>query len=317
MTSYNYKDILLQPKFSNLDSRSQANTRVDLGGFSFRLPIIPANMKTVVDEELCVWLAERDYFYVMHRFNVDTVKFVEDMKNRHLVSSISLGVNADSFQTVNDLVAKQLYPDFVSIDIAHGHCIKMQKMLEHVKVMMPDTFVIAGNVCTPDGVTFLEQCGADAISAGIGPGSVCTTKLKTGFSHPQFSAVLECCKVAKKPIIADGGIEHNGDIAKALVAGATMVMAGGIFAGHDESPGRSIIQVENGHEIHYKEFFGSASEHNKGEKKNVEGRRMLIPLKGPLIDTIVEITQDLQSSISYAGGHDLSAFNNVEWVVVH
>lgn len=147
--------------------------------------------------------------------------------------------------------------------------------------------------------------------------SVCTTKLKTGFSCPQFSAVLKCAAVANKPVVADGGIEHNGDIAKALAAGADMVMAGGIFAGFDESPGNTVEFTEHGHTVKRKEYFGSASEHNKGEKKNVEGRKIFVDYRGPIADKFKEIKEDLQSSISYSGGNDLSAFNGVKWVVIH
>lgn len=149
--------------------------------------------------------------------------------------------------------------------------------------------------------------------------SVCTTKLNTGFSRPQFSAVLDCATNANVPIIADGGIEHNGDIAKALVAGATMVMAGGIFAGHIESPGEILTLCdEHGNEYARKKvYYGSASEHNKGHKRNIEGRKILIDLKGPVKNKYDEITQDLQSSISYAGGHCLRDLLRTKWVIVH
>jgi len=315
--SYNYKDILLQPKYTELNSRSDADTSCKFGPKTFRLPVVPANMKTVIDEDLAIWLAKNDYFYVMHRFNVDQVKFCKKMLHNNLYTSISLGVNEDSYNTINEMKMHDIKPDYITVDIAHGHCLKMKKMLTRIKEVFPDSFVIGGNVCTQDGVQALEEWGADCSKTGVGPGAACTTKLQTGFSHPQFSAVLNCSKITTKSIIADGGIEHNGDIAKALVAGASMVMAGSLFAGHDESPGRPIIQIENGHEVHYKEFYGSASEHNKGEKRHVEGRRILIPLKGPIEKTFSEIDQSLRSSISYAGGGSLASFNSVDWTVVH
>lgn len=312
-----YRDVLLTPRYSPLNSRSEADTSVTLGGHTFDLPIIPANMKTVIDEDLAMWLAKNNYPYVMHRFGINSYEFNKKMLFNNLVSSISIGVNEDSYKMVNEIAyqSDHHHPHYVTIDIAHGHCAKMEKMIKFVKEKLPTSFIIAGNICTPEGTLALEEWGAHAVKVGIGPGSVCTTKLKTGFSCPQFSAVLKCADVASKPIIADGGIEHNGDIAKALAAGATMVMVGGMLSGYDESPGDHIIQIENGHEIHYKQFYGSASEHSKGEKKNVEGRRILIPLRGPISDKYEEMKQDLQSSISYAGGNDLSALNGVEWVV--
>lgn len=319
-TEYNFKDILLQPKESPLDSRSEADTSIQLGPHKFCMPVIPANMKTVIDEDLAVWFAERNIFYVMHRFGVDTFDFVSNMKMRHLPVSISVGVNEDSYEVISKLKEEEMYPDYITIDIAHGACDKMKNMIQFIKTNLSQSFIIAGNVCTRETTRLLCEWGASAIKIGIGPGSVCTTKLKTGFSRPQFSAILNCAEVCDEYeviAIGDGGIEHNGDIAKALVAGADMVMAGGMFAGFDESPGNVVTVREHGQDFYYKEFFGSASEHNKGEKKNVEGRRILIPLKGSIEDKIQEIKQDLQSSISYAGGKDLSAFNNVHWVVVH
>lgn len=316
---YNYKDILLQPKHSKLDSRSVANVKARLGSKEFRLPVYPANMKTVIDENLAVWLAQKGYFYTMHRFGINAAEFVGKMKVRGLMTSISLGVNEDSYEAVKELQSKGYVPDYITIDIAHGDCDKMERMIADIKSKLSGSFIIAGNVCTVDGVNNLTRYGADAIKVGIGPGSACTTKLKTGFSRPQFSAVLECAAVSKVPIIADGGIEHNGDVAKALVAGATMVMAGNLFAGHVESPGE-ILTLCDSHGTEYakkKVYFGSASEHNKGIKKNVEGRKILIDMKGSIVDTLMEIEQDLQSSVSYAGGSDLSCLPTVKWVVVH
>jgi GMP reductase len=320
--NYNYKDILLQPSFSELKSRSQADTSIKFGPHTFKLPVCIANMKTVMDENLAEWCAKEGYFYVMHRFNVDTVDFCKKFISKNLITSISLGVNEDSYETLDKLVETHISPDYITIDIAHGFCQKMEEILSHIneaKYRFPwfNPFVIAGNVCTPEAVVALESWGADSVKVGIGPGSVCTTKLKTGFSCPQFSAVLKCVDSASKPIVADGGIEHNGDIAKALVAGADMIMAGGIFAGFDESPGNTVEFVENGHTVKRKEYFGSASEHNKGEKKNVEGRKIFVDYRGPIADKFKEIKEDLQSSISYAGGNDLTAFNGVKWVVIH
>ena len=317
---YNYKDILLQPQHSVLSSRSEANTSIEFGKHTFRLPVVPANMKTVVDTELVQWLAKSGYFYVMHRFDVDIVEFCNIMISNELFTSISVGVNTDSYNDLNLLKANNINPDYITVDIAHGACEKMQSMIEYINALFPETFLIVGNVCTAETAEELCKLNISALKVGIGPGSVCTTKLKTGFSRPQFSAVLECskvCDIHSVFCLADGGIEQNGDIAKALVAGADMVMAGGMFAGYDESAGTSITQMEHGQEVHYKQFYGSASEHSKNEKKNVEGRRILIPLRGCIVDKFTEITEDLQSSISYAGGNDLSTFPSTEWVVIH
>lgn len=167
---YNYKDILLQPSHSCLHSRIEADTSINFGGHDFKLPVYPANMKTVIDENLCRWLATNGYFYTMHRFGIDNTKFVRDMKGSGLISSISLGVNQDSYDSVDDICANGLMPEFITIDIAHGDCEKMKIMIQYIKSKLPESFIIAGNVCTKEGVANLEGYGADAVKIGIGPG---------------------------------------------------------------------------------------------------------------------------------------------------
>jgi GMP reductase len=202
--------------------------------------VVPANMKTVIDEKICIWLAENGYFYVMHRFDLDNVQFVRDMRARGVYASISLGVKAPDYAAVDQMVAEDLIPEYITIDIAHGHADSVKKMVRYLKAKMPTAFVIAGNVATPEAVIDLENWGADATKVGVGPGKVCITKLKTGFGTGgwQLSALKWCARVATKPIIADGGIRSHGDIAKSIRFGATMVMIGSMLAGHEESPGR-------------------------------------------------------------------------------
>jgi GMP reductase len=187
-------------------------------------------------------------------------------------------------------------------------------MIAHLKQKLPGAFVIAGNVGTPEAVIDLENWGADATKVGIGPGKVCITRLKTGFGTGgwQLSALKWCARVATKPIIADGGIRDHGDIAKSIRFGASMVMIGSLFAGHEESPGHT---VEAGGE-RFKEYYGSASDFNKGEYRHVEGKRILEPVKGRLADTLIEMEQDLQSSISYAGGRQLMDIRRVNYVTL-
>ena len=250
----------------------------------------------------------------MHRFDLDNVAFVRDMKSKGVFASISLGVKQPDYDTVDRLVAEKLVPEYVTIDIAHGHAESVRKMIGYIKEKMPSTFVIAGNVATPEAVIDLENWGADATKVGVGPGKVCITKLKTGFGTGgwQLSALKWCARVATKPIIADGGIRSHGDIAKSVRFGATMVMIGSLFAGHEESPGHT---VEVNGEL-FKEYYGSASDFNKGEYKHVEGKRILEPIKGKLADTLREMQEDVQSSISYAGGTKLMDIRKVNYVIL-
>ncbi|MGR6899262.1 GMP reductase [Rummeliibacillus sp. BSL5] len=312
---FDYEDIQLIPAKCIVNSRSECDTSVTLGGHTFKLPVVPANMQTIIDEKVAIQLAENGYFYIMHRFNPEQrADFIKDMHARGLIASISVGVKSEEYDFIETLERDGLTPEFITIDIAHGHSNAVINMIQHIKKHLPQSFVIAGNVGTPEAVRELENAGADATKVGIGPGKVCITKIKTGFGTGgwQLAALRWCSKAATKPIIADGGIRTHGDIAKSVRFGASMVMIGSLFAGHEESPGETI-------EINgklYKEYFGSASEFQKGERKNVEGKKLHVEHKGHLKDTLIEMEQDLQSSISYAGGTKLDAIRNVDYVIV-
>ena len=314
MEIFDYDNILLLPRKCRVESRSECDTSVELGGRTFKLPVVPANMKTVLDEKICTFLAENGYFYVMHRFDIDNVAFTKEMQAKGLFASISLGVKQPDYDTVDRFVAEGICPEYITIDIAHGHADSVRNMIQYLKAKIPAAFVIAGNVGTPEAVIDLENWGADATKVGIGPGKVCITKLKTGFGTGgwQLSALKWCARVATKPIIADGGIRSHGDIAKSIRFGATMVMIGSLFAGHEESPGKT-VEVDG---QLYKEYYGSASDFNKGEYKHVEGKRILEPVKGKLADTLIEMQQDVQSSISYSGGKKHMDIRKVNYVIL-
>ncbi|MDZ5710745.1 GMP reductase [Jeotgalibacillus haloalkalitolerans] len=312
---FDYEDIQLIPAKCVVNSRSECDTSVKFGKHTFKLPVVPANMQTIIDEKIAVHLAENGYFYIMHRFEPETrIAFIKEMQSKGLIASISVGVKEEEYGFIEELASSQLVPDYITIDIAHGHSNAVIRMIQHIKTHLPDSFVIAGNVGTPEAVRELENAGADATKVGIGPGKVCITKIKTGFGTGgwQLAALRWCAKAASKPIIADGGIRTHGDIAKSVRFGASMVMIGSLFAGHEESPGET-TEVDG---KRVKEYFGSASEFQKGEKKNVEGKKMFVEHKGSLQDTLTEMEQDLQSSISYAGGTTLESIKHVDYVVV-
>ncbi|MDO8457103.1 MAG: GMP reductase [Burkholderiaceae bacterium] len=314
MEIFDYDNVLLLPRKCRVESRSECDAGIELGGRKFRIPVVPANMKTVVNVPICIWLAQNGYFYVMHRFDLDNVQFVKDMRTAGVYASISLGVKQADYETVDTLQAQGLVPDYITIDVAHGHADSVKNMIAYLKEKLPTSFIIAGNVGTPEAIIDLENWGADATKVGIGPGKVCITRLKTGFGTGgwQLSALKWCARVATKPIIADGGIREHGDIAKSIRFGATMIMIGSMLAGHEESPGQT-VEVDG---KLFKEYYGSASDFNKGEYKHVEGKRILEPIKGKLADTLIEMEQDVQSSISYSGGKKLLDIRKVNYVLL-
>ncbi|MBJ7688480.1 GMP reductase [Weissella confusa] len=314
-TVFDYEDIQLIPNKCIIESRSEADTSVELGGRRFKIPVVPANMATVINDDLAMKLAKEGYFYVMHRFAPETrLDFVRRFQAAGAFASISVGIKQEEYDFIDQLQAEGLTPEYITIDIAHGHSDAVIKMIQYIKLNLPAAFVIAGNVATPEAVRDLENAGADATKLGVGPGKACITKLKTGFGTGgwQLAALRLCAKAAKKPIIADGGIRYNGDIAKSIRFGATMVMVGSLFAGHAETPGE-IIEMDG---AKYKTYFGSASQFQKGEYKNVEGKKLLVPYRGYIDDTLNEMEQDLQSAISYAGGRELMDLRYVDYVIV-
>ncbi|MDF7637992.1 GMP reductase [Lactobacillus sp. ESL0791] len=315
MEAFDYDDIQLVPNKGIIKSRHDADTNVKFGTRTFKIPVVPANMESVIDDNLAVWLAQNDYYYVMHRFHPENrIAFIKMMHEKGLFASISVGIKDNEYAFIDQLAEEKIIPEYITIDVAHGHSIFVIKMIQYIKKKLPNTFLTAGNIATPEAVRELENAGADATKVGVGPGKACITKLKTGFGTGgwQLAALRMCSKAASKPIIADGGIRHNGDIAKSIRFGATIVMIGSMLAGHEESPG-NIIKI-NGKT--YKQYWGSASEVQKGAYHNVEGKQMLVPYRGSIKDTLKEMQEDLQSAISYAGGKTVNSIKLVDYVIV-
>ncbi|MCT2901254.1 GMP reductase [Lentilactobacillus buchneri] len=315
MEVFDYEDIQLIPNKNIIKSRSEADTSVKFGPKTFKIPVVPANMETVIDDDLAVWLAQNGYFYIMHRFQPEKREgFIKMMHSKDLYASISVGIKPEEYEFIDKLVADNEKPEYITIDVAHGHSDYVIQMIHYIKEQLPDSFLIAGNLGTPEAVREIENAGADATKIGVGPGKACITKLKTGFGTGgwQLAALRLCSKAARKPMIADGGIRYNGDIAKSVRFGASMVMIGSLFAGHEETPG-NLISIDG---KKYKQYWGSASERQKGAYRNVEGRQMLVPYRGHISDTLNEMQQDLQSSISYAGGRKLNDITKVDYVII-
>lgn len=307
-----YKDVVLVPKYSTLESRSLASTSVILGSHVFKNPVVPSNMKCTIDNDTARVLSNNGYFYIMHRFS-STLEHIELANHENWPTvSVSIGVN-DTEKILFDAIYDKFRVNFITVDIAHGHHIKMKHMLDYLKKFKDNgTTIIAGNVVTKQAALDLFEWGADVIKVGIGQGYVCTTKDKTGFTMPMFSCLREMS--VHIPIIADGGIRGNGDIAKAIAAGAKMVMSGSMFARLSDSPSATFKDPHTGETL--KEYYGSASFYNKGNNKNIEGRRELVEADSlTYLEKMKEVEEDLQSAISYAGGSTLSDLQGTDYRV--
>lgn len=310
-----YDTVCLRPRFSYLKSRSEANTSVDFLGRTFKLPVIPANMRDVISYENAQFLSQNDYFYIMHRFEDEPYDFLR-LANGEKLKLISISVGTSDYKLIIDYAKNKNYRiDYITIDVAHAHHESIANVVNYIRSQYPTAKLIVGNIATSEAASYLCNLSVDAIKVGIGGGSICTTRYQTGFHLPTLQSILEVKSALtyKKgdgpnkniPIIADGGLKHYGDVAKALTFGATMVMSGGWFASCIDSP----AQIVNG-----KKFYrGSTSYEAKGHRKHIEGRTLELEEGLTYIERLEEIKQALQSSISYAGGKDLSAFEFVKW----
>ena len=308
-----YDTVTLYPRYSNLHSRDDGDPTADLCGWKFKLPVVPANMKDVISVNNAEWLSRNGYFYIYHRFGEgeeSTLDFVRTANHlKWPLISISIGAHDHVFlEKISD---EKQRVDFITIDVAHAHHENVREIIRSVRRDFPNNKLIVGNVATADGADYLCRFGVDAIKVGIGGGSICTTRYMTGFHIPTLQSVA-FAKTAmwqggwnNIPIIADGGAKHYGDIAKALRFGATMVMSGGWFASCIDSP----AQIVDGKKV----YRGSTSYELKRNRRHVEGRQLELDGGTTYEQRLLEIKDAIQSSISYAGGKDLSAFKDVDW----
>ncbi len=323
-----YDTVTLFPNHSSLPSRATANTDVSLCDWTFKLPVVPANMKDVINPTTANFFSENGFIYIYHRFgqssdeiitnDLNTVYFVKvaNRENWKLIS-ISTGVGRESITELMTLHALRLRVDFITIDVAHADHDNVEPIIKLIRQRFPHTKLIVGNVATLHGYCYLRDLGVDVIKVGIGGGSICTTRYITGFHLPTLQSIYNITEGINYqteilghspksiPIIADGGAKHHGDVAKALVFGATMVMSGGWFASCIDSP----AQIVNGMKV----YRGSTSYELKGHKKNVEGRAIELVEGTTYEQRLAEIKDSIQSSISYAGGTNLSSFKSVQW----
>lgn len=316
--AYTYDDIQIIPKYSEIESRGWCNlTTRYTRQYDIFTPIISAPMDTVTESEMAIALEKSGCAAVIHRFMSIDQQCDEIVKCTNVTyPSAAIGATGDYQERAQALVkagAKVLL-----IDVAHGNTLQMKNALTWCKENLPSHVdIIAGNVATAEGAYNLAIWGADAIRVGIGNGSLCETRIRTGIGIPQVTALIDCIQAVESsnrdiPIIADGGIKMTGDVAKALSLGADSVMLGSLLAGTRESPGEIQRMGNWPNEQLFKKYRGSASLETKKahgmEEKNVEGNSKLIPYKGKVERIINDIKDGVKSSMSYVGADNLSGF---------
>jgi len=304
-----YADVLFRPKRSTLHSRKDVELKRT---YTFKysnhqwsgIPIIAANMDGVGELEIAKNLAKFELMTCLTKqHDTKMIKRCSRIKEIYPHIVLSCGTGEEDYKRINNILKEYSFFEFICIDIANGYSDHFSKFVSSVREKYPTKTIIAGNVVTADMTQELVLNGADIVKVGIGPGSVCTTRIQTGVGYPQLSAVIECADAAHglgAHIIADGGCTCPGDVAKAFGAGADFVMLGGMFAGHNESE----LPVVNGE----REFYGSSSDrarevHGKSKSgyRGNEGRVITIPDRGPVKDTIEDMLGGIRSSCTYIG----------------
>lgn len=309
-----FKDVFIRPKRSTIKSRNDVDlVREYTFCHSKRkysgIPIMGANMDTVGIFSVATEMSKNQLFTTMdkHIPIEEWVNYAEKFPQNLDNLAVSSGISETDWKKMNELLTALPQINFICLDVANGYTEYFVDFVKKVRAAYPDKTIIAGNVVTGEMVEELILVGADIVKVGIGPGSVCTTRIKTGVGYPQLSAIIECADAAHGlggHIIADGGCTCPGDIAKAYGAGADFVMLGGMLAGHEESGG-STVEIDG---KKYKEFYGMSSKtamdkHTGGinDYRAAEGKTVKIPYKGYIQSTIQDILGGVRSACTYVG----------------
>ncbi|WP_222917151.1 IMP dehydrogenase [Natrinema sp. SYSU A 869] len=311
-TGLSYGDVLLVPKRSPVDSRSDVTLSTRLTPtIELDTPLVSAAMDTVTEAELAIELSRAGGIGVIHRFLTpdEQAEQVERVTAADEQVAAAVGINEDYVGRSAALIDAGV--DALVVDVAHGHLERSIEAVEALRAEFPDIDLVAGNVATPAGVEDLAAAGADCVKVGIGPGSHCTTRKVAGAGVPQLTAVDDCAEAAEDldvTICADGGIRTSGDAVKALMAGADTVMLGSLLAGTEEAPG-AVVEVDG---ARYKRSRGMATTtaaKNRDDKESDvradEGVEALTPYKGPVADVVTEFCAGIQSGLSYCGGETI------------
>lgn len=314
-----FKDVLIRPKRSTLNSRSQVELKRN---YLFKhsqttwegVPLIAANMDTVGTLAMAEVLARHGAVTALHKYYspgelADFLAGQDASIYNHFM--VSTGTSDADLERLTRIVHAHPRIKFICIDVANGYTEGFVACVQRARDLFREKVIVAGNVVTGEMVEELILSGADVVKVGIGPGSVCTTRMKTGVGYPQLSAIIECADAAhglKGLIVADGGCTCAGDIAKAFGAGADFIMLGGMLAGHDESGGTVIDDNGNKQVAFYGMSSRTAMEKHSGgvaDYRACEGKTVTVPYRGPVEDTLLDILGGLRSTCTYVGAEQL------------
>jgi IMP dehydrogenase len=313
-----YDDVLLIPQYSEIASRNDVDLSVSITSkLTLKLPLISANMSDVTGSAMAIAMARLGGLGVIPRFMPaeEEANMVLAVKKEKLLVGAAIGIRNGMYARAETLI--RAGADILFLDVAHGHMLKVIEAVANFKNKFSTVDLVSGNVATKEAAEALFKAGADSVKVGIGPGSICTTRIETGSGVPQITAILNAAKAARKynkSLIADGGAKNSGDIVKGLAAGASVIMAGSLFAGTDEAPGK-IVEI-NGQT--YKNYNASTSltekknhvekdkhEFEKNYTKQIEGVESFVPYKGPLEPIVEKIVSNIRSGFSYSGAKNI------------
>lgn len=324
-----FDDITLVPQYSRIETRSLCNTKTKIGEIELDIPLISSPMQTVTEYNMALTMINNGGMPVIHRFmsiqeQADLFKKIsEDLASnfkKHHINRIccAVGVTNDYKDRISALYKAGCVT--FNLDVAHGDHVLSYSAIETIREMYGNRIhIMSGTICTAKAAERLCNAGVDSIRVGVGSGSLCETRIRTGVGIPQVTAIMDCYEVVKKcqrkiSIIADGGIRMPGDVCKAIAIGADAVMVGYLFAGTDEAPGQIIRAGNWPNEQLFKQYAGSASfdaKRSRGEEtKNIEGNSTLIPYKGSVNRIIKDIEDGLKSSMSYLGSYDITEYQD-------
>jgi IMP dehydrogenase len=317
--AFTFDDVLLIPAYNHYESRQHVDTSVTdrTGRLTLKLPLMTANMDTVTESAMANWIAGKGGIGVLHRA-MSIERNVAELRRCTAPAFVSVGTSEDELERAEAL--RDAGASYFVVDVAHGHAKYVGKTLKKLRGLLPNACLMAGNVATYAGADFLASVGADVIKVGIGPGSVCTTRVKTGHGVPQLTAIQDCAR-CDRSIVADGGLRYPGDIVKALAFGADFVMVGGMLAGTRPTPGEVVTDAA-GQRV--KQYRGMASrevadEHHGGiaEWKTAEGVATSVPYREDEDAILADVIGGLRSGLTYAGSKTIKELQRkLNYVVI-